>query len=109
MVVLSNGSNPGQAHFEFFRSIFDFMRIVYKMNIIGEIFIGGGPILQGFVPGVEKKIAEYMKLIEDCGEEIAQKRKLSTDIQQRLREPLVPFDQAFEDVNQVIEALIEDL
>jgi len=99
----------GQTHFEYFRSIFDFMRIVYKMNIIGEIFIGGGPILQGFVPRVEKKVAEYMQLLQNCGEEIVQKRMLSKDIQQKLREPLVPFDQAFDEVNQVIEALIEDL
>jgi len=109
VVVISNGSNPDQAHFEYFRSIFDFMRIVYKMNIIGEIFIGGGPILQGFVPRVEKKVAEYMQLIQCCGEEIVQKRMLPKDIQQKLREPLVPFDQAFEEVNQVIEALTENL
>jgi multimeric flavodoxin WrbA len=109
VVVISNGSNPGQSHFEFFRSIFDFMRIVYKMNIIGEIFIGGGPILQGFVPSVEDKVDEYMRLLQNCGEEIVQKRMISKNTQQKLQEPLVPFDQAFEDVNQVIEALIDDL
>ncbi len=109
VVVISNGGNPDQAHFEYFRSIFDFMKIVYRMNIIGEIFIGGGFVLQGFVPGIENKVEQYMQLLQNCGEEIVQNRMLSKDIQQKLQEPLIPFDQAFEGANQVFEALIDDL
>jgi multimeric flavodoxin WrbA len=109
VVVIANGGNPDQAHFEYFRSIFDFMKIVYKMNIIGEIFIGGGFVLQGFVPGLENKVEQYMQLIQSCGEEIVQKRMLSKDIQQKLQEPLIPFEQAFEGANQVFEALIDAL
>jgi hypothetical protein len=85
------------------------MRTVYKMNIIGEIFVGGGPILHGFVPNVEDKVDKYMRLLQNCGEEIVQKQMISKNTQQKLQEPIVPFDQAFEDVNQVIEALIDDL
>ena len=79
------------------------------MNIIGEIFIGGGFVLQGFVPDLENKVEQYMKLLQNCGEEIVQNRMLSKDLQQKLQEPLIPFEQAFEGANQVFEALIDNL
>ena len=65
-------------------------------------------MLQGFVPGLESKVEQYMQLLKNCGEEIVQNRMLSKDVQQKLQEPLIPFNQAFEGANQVFEALIDD-
>ena len=107
VVVISNGGLPDQAHFEFFRSIFDFMKIVYRMNLIGEIFLGGGFLLQGYVPGIENTVERYMQLLQKCGEEIVRKRMLSKDVQQELQVPLIPIDRAVEQGNEVFESLID--
>ncbi len=107
VVVISNGGLPDQAHFEFFRSIFDFMKIVYKMNVIGEVFLGGGFLLQGFVPEIKNTIEQYKLLLQQCGEEITRDRILSANTQTELSKPLIPIEQAVEQGNQVFEALID--
>ena len=109
VVILSNCGNPNQAHFEFFRSTFDCMKTVYRMNIIGEIFIGAGVLLKGFVPGLEDTVEQYLQLLQNSGEEIVQNRMLSKELQQKLQKPIVPFHQAVEQANQVIEALLDGL
>ncbi len=107
VVVISNGGLPDRAHFKFFSSIFEFMTIVYQMKVIGQIYLGGGFLLQGFVPGIEDAVDQYLLLLRRCGEEITRNRELSSDTQQELQKPLIPIDQAVEQGNQVFEALIE--
>ena len=105
--LISNGGFPDQAHFEYYRSIFDFMKIVYNMNIIGEVFLGGGFLLQGFVPDMENKVEQYLQLLHKSGEEIVQNQRLSNELILELKKPLIPIDQAVDQGNQVFEALID--
>jgi hypothetical protein len=83
------------------------MKIVYNMNIIGEVFLGGGFLLQGFVPDMENKVEQYLQLLHKNVEEIVQNQRLSKELILELKKPLIPIDQAVDQGNQAFEALID--
>jgi hypothetical protein len=108
-VLISNCAFPDNRYFDFFRPQFDFMKIVYRMKVLAEIFLGGGFLLQGFVPGHDDAAERYRLLLQTCGQEIGRQRRLSPASHAALQKPLVPLEETIASGNSVFEALLADL
>jgi hypothetical protein len=106
IVAISNCGLPFQEHFAYYRQILEFMKEVYRINLIAEIYRGGGFILQGYLPEVQNKVDAYMNLLEQCGREIVTTRALSPQTQAALVEPFIDVEQGVETGNQVVDALL---
>jgi multimeric flavodoxin WrbA len=109
IVAMANCGLPSQHHFSFYRQILEFMKEVYRINLIAEIYCGGGFILKGYIPEVQSKVDAYMDLLDQCGREIVNARTLSPQTQAALVEPFIDIEQGVETSNQVVDALLEGI
>ena len=109
IVAMANSGVPFQEHFAYYRQILEFMKEVYRINLIAEIFRGGGFILQGYLPELQGKMDTYMDLLEQCGREIVDARTLSPSTRTALEEPFIDVEEGLETGNQVVDALLEGL
>jgi len=109
IVAMANCGLPFQEHFAYYRQILEFMQEVYRIRLIGEVYRGGGFILQGYLPEVQDKVDAYMQRLEDSGREIVSTRALSPETRAALEEPFIDVEEGVDTGNRVVDALLAGL
>ena len=90
IVVISNSGFPEQSHFQVLRLLF--RRIARNMHseVIGEIYRGGGELLQVKKAILKPLINKYKKLVRKAGEEVVKNMRISKELQEKLEKPIIP-------------------
>jgi multimeric flavodoxin WrbA len=109
IVVISNCGFPEQTHFQTLRLYFRRLSRNMHSEVIGEIYRGGGPILQVKNPLLKSILHSYMKRLRKAGEEVVREGRLSEDTMEKLEKPLVPHDQYTEGMNKYFEKCLQEL
>ncbi len=87
-VMMANGGFPEQSHFQVLRLLIRRMARNFLTGIAGEIYRGGGSLLQDeeFTPFVDA----YLAHVRTAGSEVAKTGKISAETTRMLEQPLIP-------------------
>lgn len=99
-VILSNCGFPEQEHFRYFRSCFQYLADIGGMNLIAEVYRGGGELLRVDSLLLKPILWNYQRLLRKAGKEVAQTRSLSPALREELEKPLIPPDTYIEEANK---------
>lgn len=99
-VLISNCGFPEQTHFKYFRNVFEYMADNSEMEIIAEIYRGGGEILNVKNPFLNVIIGQYKKLLQKAGKEVVENLTLSEETKKELEKPIIPYDKYIEEANK---------
>ncbi len=89
-VLISNCGFPGQYHFKYFRSTFQYLVDHSSMTIMAEIYRGGGAILNNTSVFLAPTLNKYKALLRAAGKEVVTDGKLSDSTKEALEQPLIP-------------------
>lgn len=89
LVIISHCGFPEQTHFEVLKLFFRRLARNSKMDLIAEIYRGGGPFLLNNSPAFKPIISNYKKLLEQSGNEVVSKKLFSKNLQKELEKPLI--------------------
>ncbi len=106
IVAMSNCGFPEQTHFEILKLLFLRMSRNSQTELIGEIYRGGGSLLQSEEPKDQEIIAAYKRLLQKAGSEIVLIGKISEETQKKLESPLIPFDEYRQRHNALFKKLL---
>ncbi len=87
-VMLANCGFPEQSHFQVLRLLIRRMARNFKTEIAGEIYRGGGSLLQ--VEEMKPMVDTYKVLLRTAGTEIVKNGKISSETTRLLEQPLIP-------------------
>lgn len=90
MVVLANCGYPEQTHFQPLEVIFRRMARNQHLELVGEIYRGGGGLLTKYDPGNKQYIGRYIELVREAGREVATRGHIGAETSRLLRQPLLP-------------------
>ena len=108
-VVISNSGFPEQTHFQTLRLYFRRLARNMHSEVIGEVYRGGGGILNAKHPLLKPIVQSYMKLLRKTGEEVVREGSLSEKTMEMLEKPLVPHDRFAEEMNKYFEKRLSEL
>ncbi len=91
IVVISNSGFPEQSHFQVLRLLFRRIARNTHSEVIGEIYRGGGEILQVKNLVLKPLINKYKKLVREAGREIVKNMRISEELQKKLEKPIIPI------------------
>jgi multimeric flavodoxin WrbA len=106
LVVISNCGFPEQSHFQVLGLLFKRVARNMRTEVIGEIYRGGGAILQEAPLILRPVINNYKRLLEIAGMEIVGKQRLSDETRQKLEKPLISDEQYIAAANERFDALL---
>lgn len=87
-VLMANCGFPEQSHFQVLRLLAQRMARNFQTEIAGEIYRGGGSLLQD--EELKPLVDAYKSLLRIAGSEVAKNGKISAEISRRLEQPLIP-------------------
>ncbi len=93
LIVVANCGFPGLSHFEILKFLFQRIARNSTTEIIGEIYRDEGPLLQSQTPEHQDIIQRYYELLQKAGSEIVTQGKILKETQQKLKEPLIPYEE----------------
>jgi multimeric flavodoxin WrbA len=108
-VVISNCGFPGIEHFQVVSHHYHRMARNMHSEIIGEIYLPMGPILEFPNPIVEPMRMKYRKLLRKAGKEIVEKGSLSPELRGKLEAPIVPEKMYFDGANKGFDKRLKKL
>lgn len=106
VVVISNCGFPEQSHFQVLELLFKRVARNMRSEVVGEIYRGGGAILRDAPQILKPVIHNYKMLLQTAGMEIAEKRRLSDEMRQKLEKPLIPDEQYITASNENVNVLL---
>jgi multimeric flavodoxin WrbA len=87
-VMMANSGFPEQSHFQVLRLLVQRMARNFGTEIAGEIYRGGGSLLQE--EELKPMVDAYKVLLRTAGTEIVENGNLSPETTRRLEQPLIP-------------------
>ncbi len=102
-VAVSNAAFPEQSQFQVISLLFKRMARNFHTELIAEIYKGEGGLLKGIVPELKPAIDEYRVLLRKAGKEIVNSFKISDEIKEELRKPLIPHENYVNGWNEMID------
>lgn len=100
LVIISNSGFPERSQFQ----VLDlyFQRVARNMHseVLAEIYLPGGPILQVDMIIVKPLIAKYKKLLQKAGKQLVEDQCLTDKILEKLQRPIVPPDRYIDGMNK---------
>lgn len=109
IIVISNSGFPEQTHFQTLRLYFRRLSRNMHSEVIGEIYRGGGPILQAKNPLLKPVLHAYMKQLRKAGEEVVREGRLSEKTMEKLEKPLIPHEQYVEGMDKYFKKRLSHL
>lgn len=110
LVAISNCGYPEQSHFDPQRIFYRRLCRNMHMRLAGEIYRGAGALLAGIVPEFSEFLKTCQKMVYAAGQQVEKNGKISSDLQRRLEEPMIPlpdFNRRFlEKVNQMADQIV---
>jgi multimeric flavodoxin WrbA len=106
LVVISNCGFPEQSHFQVLELLFKRVARNMRTEVIGEIYRGGGAILQEAPLILKPLIIRYKRLLQIAGIEIIKKQRLSQETRQKLEKPLISDEKYITAANAHFDALL---
>ncbi|MEI6241902.1 MAG: flavodoxin family protein [Chlamydiota bacterium] len=92
LLAISNCGYPENSHFDVLKILFRRMARNMESDLLGEIYLGQGPLLIINDPQLKRVIDNYKALLQTAGREIAQNLSFSADTKKKLEEPLIPIE-----------------
>jgi multimeric flavodoxin WrbA len=109
LVVLSNCGFPEQSHFQVLKLCFRRLARNMHSEVIGEIYRGGGEILQNGNLLLALSLARYRKLLKTAGGEVVREGRISQRTAEELEKPLIPDDRYIKEANKHWDKVLAEL
>ncbi len=92
IVVISNSGFPEASHFQVLKLLFRRIARNFHTEVIGEIYRGGGEILQKNILILKPLIWKYKSLLKKAGKEIVENLRLSEETVEKLEKPIISHE-----------------
>lgn len=100
IVVISNCGFPENSHFQVLKLLFKRIARNFHTKVIGEIYRGGGEILQKNIIMLKPVIWKYKLLLKKAGKEIVKNSRLSEETIRKLEKPLISPERYRKEANK---------
>lgn len=101
LIMMSNCGFAEQSQFAVLRLLAKRMARNMQAELLGEIYLGEGPLLIRNDPRLKTIIENYKELLVQAGREIAQNLTISQETAKELEKPLIPFDRYLQAHNEI--------
>jgi multimeric flavodoxin WrbA len=108
LVIISSCGFPEQSHFQVLELLFKRVARNIRSDVIGEIYRGGGAMLQNAPQILKPVIDNYKELLVIAGIEIVEKLRLSGETRLKLEKPLISDEQYIVSVNEHFDMLLAE-
>jgi hypothetical protein len=109
LVAIANGGLGQRGHFQVLSHWVQRLALNNLTQVIGEIYVPQGPLLNNPADELQQLIAEYLQLLENAGKEIAIGGRLSEETDTLLAQNLIPEEIYLQQFNGYFDSLLSNV